>query len=1451
MTMFLRKKAALLLIFCTAVVLLFAQTADVTQGCVPLNVAFTAPAGYSTFYWDFKDGASSVQQNPSNLFITPGTYTVEFRETQNGTVRGTITINVYPKPVPTVLTDSLPNKGCTPYNVNFRVNANAPSGVTISNYNWTFGDGFAGNGANVSHTYTQAGYYSVGVELTSPTPSCNVTLLLDSFVYATGFKGIASATPLLSCTAPHTVTFANTLESTTAAGITYSWNFGDGSTSNVKIPPAKTYSDTGVYQIKFTATDAAGCKWILDTVLRIRNFDADFTMKDTVCAGSKLFLFGKNVAGASYFWNLTGADTTGSLNAQNTFAVYNTVGTYPVVFFTVGGGCIKTKNKSIVVIIPEVRIEVKPDTICDKFFTVKLSVIDSSIVDSVQWYFTYNDTIIVSRKNFSNLTTTIPFDTITWEANDTACVRVFTKYGCMLEYCEPFFYPAIAHVAPSKTEGCAPLSVSFENKSYSPYPLTYWVIEYGDGTKDSLAGNVKFTNHTYTVPGDYPVRIRIKNQHGCEDTSYVTYIHAGKKPNPNFSISKTNVCPGEDITLTDLTPASDSVEQWHYWADGLTVAHCLEEKDVTFSFQHQAGLQFITLEVYSDNCKADTSLPIFVNGPVANFRYKQYCDSAYVADFIDLSQIATRVEYHFGDGTSSTDRNPRHRYTADGIYTVTFIAFNDTNSCPIDTHKMEIIVSKPVAKFYMPASICAAPVIKLDASTTTGIIGTGCLRAYRWLLSPLEYDQRTEKNYYELYDLDSGSHTFGVVVENAIGCKDTAYTTFRVDKIMNNVQVSDTSICIPQQVTFDANVSSKFPFVAMNWDLGDGTVIQNIDSLTHNYTTTADTFVTVFYVRDSIGCEFRDTTLILVNKINALISISKTSICEGDTVTIATANNNNLHFLWDYGNGITDTVTSRQVVYKDTMGALIVRLTYTDKNNQACSRTAQSAVFVNAAPEISISSSVDSSQTFCFPLNINLKYIDSNATGISSVKWTLNNASNYFIDSIALTLGRGLNTIDLVTTNIYGCTDSASRTFNVIGPVGDFDIDTNNICVNEAIRFTLKDTNEVASYLWDFGDGITQADISPVLHYYTFVPTGGSTKAKLSVYGQGKTCPYSTEKTINIKDVFADFLRNNGDTAVCFGEIYLLENKSQNADSYFWDFGNGTTSNVKEPGTISYPTPGTYNVSLFIQNNQFGCKDTVTKEVIFHPVPEADAVGDTVCYGDSATVFAVNPVTGIFYVWQPSEILVPDTAAVSKGLFDETTLVTLNAINEFGCAQKDSVLVYVIPPPNDVIFDTIVPLGSTVTLPFELQFGYEYTWLPDTGLSCYGCSYPQVKTVVEKQFYTVNYRDTILFCFTGTSTYTIDVFPETFIKVPNTFTPNGDGKNDKVFAEGWGIKDLLYFRIYNRWGELVFETKDIKVGWDGTYKNIIQNDDVFLFKAEGLDFFDRPLKQEGYIHLMH
>jgi len=64
--------------------------------------------------------------------------------------------------------------------------------------------------------------------------------------------------------------------------------------------------------------------------------------------------------------------------------------------------------------------------------------------------------------------------------------------------------------------------------------------------------------------------------------------------------------------------------------------------------------------------------------------------------------------------------------------------------------------------------------------------------------------------------------------------------------------------------------------------------------------------------------------------------------------------------------------------------------------------------------------------------------------------------------------------------------------------------------------------------------------------------------------------------------------------------------------------------------------------------------------------------------------------------------------------------------------------------------------------------------------------------------------------------------------VPNAFTPNGDGKNDKVFVRGFGIAQMN-FRIYNRWGQLVFESGSPSYGWDGTYKGVLQPMDAYAY----------------------
>jgi gliding motility-associated-like protein len=112
--------------------------------------------------------------------------------------------------------------------------------------------------------------------------------------------------------------------------------------------------------------------------------------------------------------------------------------------------------------------------------------------------------------------------------------------------------------------------------------------------------------------------------------------------------------------------------------------------------------------------------------------------------------------------------------------------------------------------------------------------------------------------------------------------------------------------------------------------------------------------------------------------------------------------------------------------------------------------------------------------------------------------------------------------------------------------------------------------------------------------------------------------------------------------------------------------------------------------------------------------------------------------------------------------------------------------------------------------------------------------------------------DEPLHCFVTPSTFSIIVLPLTTVDVPSAFTPNGDGVNDEIFPDGWGIRNLIYFRIFNRWGQLVFETNVYRHGWDGMYQGVPQNMDTYMYQAEVETFIDEPsrLKKSGTFKLI-
>jgi gliding motility-associated-like protein len=324
------------------------------------------------------------------------------------------------------------------------------------------------------------------------------------------------------------------------------------------------------------------------------------------------------------------------------------------------------------------------------------------------------------------------------------------------------------------------------------------------------------------------------------------------------------------------------------------------------------------------------------------------------------------------------------------------------------------------------------------------------------------------------------------------------------------------------------------------------------------------------------------------------------------------------------------------------------------------------------------------------------------------------------------------------------------------------------------------------------------------------------------------------QKPITIHRVIADFDRNDEsslvDTAHCLGLTDVFNNTSIGADQWNWTFGNGETFNGENPPQITYDTPGTYTIQLSVRDQTLGCVDTLEKVLEVFPIPNITALGGNMCEDDffelSSTIESVFPVS---YAWSPSETLDDSTLANPTATPPLTTEYVVIATDTNACADTATAQVVVLLRPEANEWDTVIVIGEQVQLNVDLGGSYSYSWTPSEGLSCTDCPVLTARPL-EDTDYTVTISDSAG-CFEVPSFYRFEVKPETTIDVPTNFTPNGDNSNDLIFVRGWGIQSLVEFKIYNRWGQLVFETSDINQGWDGYFNGKPQSNDTYTFHA--------------------
>jgi gliding motility-associated-like protein len=308
-------------------------------------------------------------------------------------------------------------------------------------------------------------------------------------------------------------------------------------------------------------------------------------------------------------------------------------------------------------------------------------------------------------------------------------------------------------------------------------------------------------------------------------------------------------------------------------------------------------------------------------------------------------------------------------------------------------------------------------------------------------------------------------------------------------------------------------------------------------------------------------------------------------------------------------------------------------------------------------------------------------------------------------------------------------------------------------------------------------------------------------------------------------------LRSSADGRLCRGSSVGLQ--SSNAAQYNWTPSTGLScTNCPNP-TANPVTTTTYVVT---GTSSFGCvsADSVTITVV-QPFRMQVGPGDTLCLGESAHLWATGANS---YQWTPAASLdhsdVPNPVATPAS----TTRYRVVGYDGLGCFN-DTAYVDVIVHPLPVVDagpNLTTTVGMVIPIHTQTQNGpiTEWNWTPATDLSCADCANP-VLTVHHNNTYIVNVKN-IHGC-TASDTLTVSAFCEdSNIFIPNAFTPDGDGLNDILMVRGTGIS-VKSFRIFNRWGNLVFEklncpANDSKFGWDGKIRGVPASPDVFVYTAE-------------------
>ncbi|WP_410507017.1 PKD domain-containing protein [Methanosarcina hadiensis] len=671
-------------------------------GKAPLTVDFTGQGKGSptSWKWSFGDGNNSEDKNPVHIFDKPGLYSVRVTAgnekgsntlTKTGYVAVSGTANI-----PAARFSSSPSSGKAPLTVRF---TDKSTGSPTA-WKWYFGDGTNSTEKNPVHTYNESGLYSVS--LTASNANGSNALTKTGFI---AVSGVSLAPPVTSFSAspasgkaPLTVSFT---DESKGSPTSWKWSFGDGNNSEDQ-NPAHIYNTPGNYTVALTATNEGGSNRVqISRYISVVSGNSTampssgtvpitaFSATQTIGSAPFTVSFTDESTGSPTSWKWTFGDG-GNSTEKNPVYTYNKPGRYNVTLTAsnANGGNALTKFGYVYVSgdlnAPVSRFSASPAS-GKTPLTVRFT--DESTGSPSSWRWTFGDGSNSIEQNPVHTYNKSGQYTVSLTASNTNGSNTLTKLRFIAV--SSVSDAPVTNFSASPASGKAPFTVRFTDQSTgSP---TSWKWTFGDGGNSTEKDAV----YTYNKSGLYSVTLTASNDNGSNvltKTSYIAVSDALKTPVANFSASHTSGKAPLTISFTDESTGSPSSWRWTFGDGGNST-----EQNPVHTY-NKSGLYSVALTANNENGSntlARTGYIAISNPLVAAFSASPASGPVPLSvSFIDNSTGSPDSwTWAFGDGNTSTEKNPIHVYDRTGQFTVS-LTVNNSGNTSTETRSRYIVVNK-------------------------------------------------------------------------------------------------------------------------------------------------------------------------------------------------------------------------------------------------------------------------------------------------------------------------------------------------------------------------------------------------------------------------------------------------------------------------------------------------------------------------------------------------------------------------------------------------------------------------------------------------------------------------------------------------------------------------------------------------------------------------------------